>query len=163
MFFYDYKDMSKYVFNNTLVGKKSRFSEEMFIKYDIPARDRIKKSLGDFVEDNPDMYKQDLVIKDDDYKYKYIELQVCSGWIGNTYPYEKVWVYERKGCYDVDTLFITLNHDLSRCFIFDAASFKNTKPRRIKKYGREFVFDIPWNRIMPISTESLTPEALQMY
>ena len=155
--------MGKYIYDPRLKGKHSAFNEELFKKYDIPARDRIKRALGDFVIDNPDIYKQDLIVTDETFKYKYIELQVCTGWIGNTFPFSKVYIYERKSCYDNDTLFITLNHDLSNCYVFDAASFKGTEPRRIKKYAREYVYDIPWNRIMPVPTNLLTENSLRMY
>ena len=155
--------MSKFIPNNKLQGKHKAFDQHLFEKYDIPARDAIKKVLGNFVIDNPDQYKQDLIICDETYKYKYIELQVCSNWIGETYPYDKVYVYERKGFYGEDTLFITLNKTLSKGYVFDCASFKNSKPRRFKKFSREFVYDIPWNKIMPITIKNLTIELLKLY
>jgi len=155
--------MSKYIFNNTLQGRHKAFDQGLFNKYDIPARDKIKNILKEFVIDNPDQYKQDLIINDIECKYKYIELQVCAGWIGETYPFEKVFIYERKCVYGEDTLFLTLNHDMSKCFIFGAKAIKDTKPRRIKKYSREYVYDIPWNKIMPVLTENLTPEIIKMY
>ena len=129
--------------------KHKSFSQELLDKYDLPAREKIKEKLGEFVIDNPNPYKQDLIITKEDYKYKYIELQVCTAWVGEKIPYKNVYVFERKGCYGEDTLFITLNKFLTKIYIFDATSFKNSKPRRIKKYSREYIYDIPWNRIMP--------------
>jgi|688.fasta_scaffold187561_3 hypothetical protein len=155
--------MSKYVYDPRLQGKHSAFNQHLFEKYDIPARDKIKKILGDFVSDNPDIYKQDLLITDNDCRYKYIELQVCSGWIGDTYPYDKVYIYERKCHYGDDTLFLTLNHDMSRGYIFSGKNIKDLQPRRIKKYAREFVYDIPWHRIMPVIIEDLTPDIIKLY
>ena len=155
--------MSKYIFNSSLQGKHKAFDEDLFARYDVPARTKIKSILKEFVVDNPDQYKQDLIINDKECKYKYIELQVCSSWIGETYPFEKVFIYERKCVYGEDTLFITLNHDLSRCHVFAAKVLRDLKPRRIKKYGREFVYDIPWNKIMPVLTDELTPEVIKMY
>lgn len=155
--------MGKYIFDNTLVGKHSAFNQELFNKYDIPARDKIKSVLADFVKDNPDIYQQDLVITDETYKYKYIELQVCVSWIGENFPYDNPYVYERKGRYDEDTLFITLNKSLTRGLIFDAKSFKNIKPKRLKKYSREFIYIIPWCQVMPIIIDTLTPDTIKLY
>lgn len=155
--------MSKYIYNSSLQGKHKAFDKSLFERYDVPARTKIKTILGEFIIDNPDQYKQDLIINDNECKYKYIELQVCSNWIGETYPFDKVFVYERKCVYGDDTLFLTLNHDLSRGYVFGAKSLKDSKPRRIKKYGREFVYDIPWNKIMPVLIEELTPEIIKMY
>lgn len=155
--------MSKYIYNNSLQGKHKVFDQCLFNKYDVPARTKVKDILKEFVIDNPDQYKQDLIINDIECKYKYIELQVCASWIGDTYPFEKVFIYERKSVYGEDTLFLTLNHDLSRGYVFSAKSFKDTKPRRIKKYAREYVYDIPWNKIMPVLIEELTPDIIKMY
>lgn len=155
--------MSKYTYNSTLQGKHKAFNQNMFNRYDIPARNIVKAALGEFVTDNPDQYKQDLIITDETYKYKYIELQVCATWIGDKFPYDHVFIYERKCHYGNDTLFMTLNKEMTRGYIFDAESFKNVKPRRFKKYCREFIYDIPWYRIMSIYTDTLTPEIIKMY
>ena len=157
--------MGKYIFNSSLQGKHSVFNQKLYEKYDIPARDIIKQKLGDFVKDNQDIYEQDLIITDNDYKYKYIELQVCTKWVSDKYPFDNVYVYERKYRYDSSTLFITLDRFMTRGFIFDASSFHhdNIKPRRLKKYSREFVYDIPWNRILPFMMDDLSPELLNMY
>lgn len=143
--------------------KHKGFSQELLEKYDLPARKKIKEKLGEFVIDNPDPYKQDLIITKEDYKYKYIELQVCTAWVGKKIPYKNVYVFERKGCYGEDTLFITLNKFLTKTYIFDAVSFKNKQPRRIKKYSREYIYDVPWNRIMPVDIDCLDAETLMQY
>jgi hypothetical protein len=154
--------MGKYIENTSLVGKHKAFNIEQFEKYDPPAREKIKQALGDFIEDNPDIYKQDFVVKDPEFKYKYIEIQVCAGWI-DEYPHDKVYIYERKYQYEDDTLFITLNKTLTKGFIFDKSGFKNTKPRRIKKYSREFVYDIPWNKIMPINLAEFDVDIIKLF
>ena len=155
--------MTKYIYDTRLVGKHSCFDQKLFEKYDIPARDAVKKALGEFVKDNPNIKKQDLVITDPTYKYKYIELQVCSSWVSDRFPFDNVYIYERKGCYGNDTLFMTLDKHLTSGYIFDAESIKDKEPRRIKKYAREFVYDIPWNRIMPFNIDDLTPDLVKMY
>ena len=155
--------MSKYVYDNSLQGKHKAFDQRLFDKYDAPARTRLKTILGEFVSDNPDQYKQDLIINDRECKYKYIEIQVCATWIGDNYPFEKVFIYERKSHYGEDTLFLTLNHDMSRGYVFNFKNIKEIKPRRLKKYSREFVYDVPWNRIMPILIEDLTSDTIKMY
>jgi len=143
--------MTKYIYDTRLVGKHSCFDQKLYEKYDLPARDIVKKALNEFV------------ITDPNYKYKYIELQVCATWVSDKFPYNNVYIYERKGCYGNDTLFITLDRHLTRGFVFDAESIKDKEPRRIKKYAREFVYDIPWNRIMPFNIDDLTPELIKMY
>lgn len=154
--------MKKYIFDNSIKGKHKVFDQGLCDKFDKPAREKIKNILGDFVIDNPNIYAQDLVINDPTYKYKYLELQVCANWIEN-YPYEKVFIYERKFHYDIDTLFITLNKDLSKGFVFDAQSFKLSKPHRFKKYAREFVYDVPWNRIMQVCLDDFDIQTLKLY
>lgn len=155
--------MTKYIYDSRLIGKHSCFDHTLFEKYDIPARDVIKKALGEFVRDNQNIKRQDLVITDETYKYKYIELQVCAYWVTDKFPFENVYIYERKGCYGSDTLFITMDKHLTRGYVFDADSIKDVKPRRIKKYAREFVYDIPWNRIMPFFIEDLSPDVIKLY
>ena len=136
----------------------------MFDKYDVPARDKIKSVLGDNVYDNPDIYGPDLIFKDDMIKYKYLELQVCAGWTEDRYPYNKLWIYERKGRYDTDTLLMTLNKDLTMCYIFDLGKVDFEKDiRRLKKYSREFVYDIQWNQTLKIIIDNLNMEILKEF
>lgn len=149
--------------NISLVGKHKKFDKRLYEKYDLPAREVVKSKLKDFVIDNPNPYEQDLVITKDNYKYKYIELQVCTAWVGDKIPYDNVYVFERKARYGDDTLFITLNKHLTQAYVFDAISFKNNKPRRIKKYSRYYVYDVPWNRIMEINIDCLDMESLMLY
>lgn len=144
-----------------LVGKKSAFSQKSFDKYDVPAREIIKNALQDFVIDNPDIYQQDLIITDAECKYKFIELQVFTYWTDQPFP-DELFVYERKAKYESDTLFITLNKDMTMCLIFDAQSFKYSKPRRLKKYSREFVFDVPKYRIVVIEVDRLTSKFIKL-
>jgi len=155
--------MSKYIYNTRLKGKHKVFSTELCNKYDIPARDKIKKVLGTFVKDNPDPYKQDLVITDTNFKYKYIELQVCSTWINDKFPYDNVYIYERKNVYSGDTLFITLDKHMTQGYVFDGSCYDYTKPKRFQKYSREFVYDIPWNKVMHFIVDKITPEDLALY
>ena len=155
--------MVKYVYDPSLTGKHSMFDRKLYEKYDLPARDKLKEKLGEFIRDNPDIYKQDLIITDGEFKYKFIEIQVCTKWVSTKYPFDKVYIYERKGRYGNDTLFITLDRFMTRGMVFDAESFKDIQPRRLKKYSREFVYDIPWHRILPFTLEELSPELLNMY
>lgn len=155
--------MSKFILDNSLKGKHKAFDNVLFEKYDIPARKIIKDALKDFIEDNPNIYEQDFIIKEPGFKFKYLEIQVCASWVNDTYPFHKVFIYERKYRYNEDTLFITLNKNLTKGFVFEAASFKNEKPRRLKKYSREFVYDIPWNKIMPITMDDFDIDILKLF
>jgi len=155
--------MSKYIYNPNLKGKHRAFNQEMFNKYDIPARKIVKEKLGEFVIDNPDEFKQDLVITDENCKYKYIEIQVCINWINDKYPYDKVYLHERKSCYGEDTLFITLNKDMTRAQIFSSKGLGDMNLRRIKKYSREYVYDIPWHRVLPVLIDELDTSVINLY
>lgn len=140
----------KYKNDPNLVGKRHIFDQTMHDKYDIPARKKVIEILGeDVVKNNPDIYQQDLIITCGDCKYKYLELQVCADWIAEKYPFPNVFVYERKAKYDNDTLYLTLNRHLTRAKLFDRKSFCD-KPRRLKKYSREFVYDIHHYRVIDI-------------
>jgi len=153
----------KLVYDPRIKSQRSRFNQKLFEKYDVPARKKLKETLGDFIEENPDPYKQDFIITSDTCKYKFLEVQVCAAWINEKYPMDTVWVYSRKSVYPSDTLFITLNKNLNYGYIFDADSFKNLKPRRLKKYSREMVYDVPWGRVMKISMDTLDKETVELY
>ena len=49
------------------------FDEQLFNQYDKPPRRKLKEILGNFVSDNPNIYKQDLIINSKTCKYKFIE------------------------------------------------------------------------------------------
>jgi hypothetical protein len=155
----------KYIKNNCLIGVHRRFNDKMFNKYDIPARNKIKEQLGNFVKDNRNIYGQDLIINSPTCKYKYLEIQVCINWINtdDIYPYKNVCIYERKAHYGSDTLFLTLNKNMTSGYLFDHDSFATSKPRRLKKYSREYVYDIPWNKVMKVYTQYLDKETIESY
>lgn len=139
-------------------GKIRKFNEELYKKYDIPAREKIKQVLSEYIADNPDKYGADMLIKSDKCKYKYLELQVCTQWTENKYPHDNIFIWERKGKYNDDTLFLTFNKDLTMGYIFDTSKLDKNKPRRLKKYSREFVYDIPWNQVMLVYMKHLTSD-----
>jgi hypothetical protein len=151
------------VYDPRIKQKRMKFSEKMFQKYDIPAREKLLEVFGDFIIENPNPYKQDFIITSKTCKYKYLEVQVLSSWVNYEYTQDTVWVYARKSVYANDTLFITLNKKLKYGFIFDAKSFKDVKPRRMKKYSRHWVYDIPWHRIMKVSLEHIDKETIELY
>ncbi len=156
--------MSKFLHISTTKGLHKRFDEQLYNKYDLPARIAIKQALGDdYVKDNPDKFGQDLIIMSKTARFQFLELQVCCKWTESKYPYDTVFVYARKAFYDDDTLFITLSKDLTEGYIFDAASFKKMKPRRVKKYSREFVYDVPWHNALHFYTELLDKDILESY
>lgn len=128
-------------------GKHKKFDKKLFSKYDIPARETIKKCLGDFVCDNPDQFGADLLINSENCKYKYLELQVCSNWFTDNFPYVKPFVYARKAIYDKQTLFIITDKNFVRGLLFDRKSL-DKEPKRLKKYSREFIYEVPWHRVL---------------
>lgn len=151
--------VKKYHTYKRTIGAHSRFSQEMYEKYDIPARDVVKKYLKEKVEEHPNEKKQDFILKcalkKNKKKYKYLEVQVITDWYGFEYPHKTLWIYERKKFYDSDTMYLTLNRNMTFGYIFDRDSFNDIKPRRKRKYAREFVIDIPWHKAMKCNVEEL--------
>lgn len=148
---------------NKYVGKHPKFNQQLFNKYDIPARKKIKDQLGDFVEENPDIYKQDFVITDPTCKYKFIEVQVCPSWKNGIYPYKRPFIHARKSVYGDDTLFITLNYEMDQVFMFCSKSAINCKPRRMKKWSREYVYDVEWCQTIKTILKNITPDLIEIY
>lgn len=146
-----------------LQGQHKLFDQKLCDTYDAPARKVLKNVLGEFVEDNPNLYQQDMIINSSNCKYKYLEIQVCTTWEKQEYPHKTLFVYERKSKYGPDTLYITLNRFMTRGFLFDRDSFSGLKPRRLQKYSREFVYDVPWHRVMPVFIDCLDKETVESY
>jgi len=148
--------------NIKLAGKIKKFDIKLYNKYDIPARNIIKKKLGELVLDNPDIYKEDMLLNIPSSKYLYLELQVCTSWNQDKYPYAKPYIYERKKSFNINTLYIIFNRNFTKGLLFDNKSIE-AKPRRLKKFSRSFVYDIPWYRILPINIEDLDADTLLIY
>jgi hypothetical protein len=145
-----------------LLGKNKEFDENLYNKYDVPARELMKKCLGDFVKDNPDIYNEDMILEHPDLKYKYLELQVCAHWKYQDYPYKKPFVFERKGHFSDDTLYIIFSQDFSQGLLFDKKSL-NPTPKRKKKYSRTFIYDVEWFRVMRLYFDNFSIETLLLY
>jgi hypothetical protein len=148
-----------------LKGKKGRFNQKLFNKYDQKARDTVIKALGkDIVDDHPDPFRPDLIIKKEaNCRYHYLELQVCTAWINDDFPYEYVYIYERKMKYGDKCMFLVLNKSMTRGYLFNTRKMEDHKPRRVKKYSREYVFDIPWNKCLLVYMEHLDPLTLELF
>jgi len=145
-----------------LKGKIKKFDQKLYDIYDTPAREIIKKKLGECVKDNPDIYAEDLLIENDKCKYKFIELQVCAKWTNNDYPFKLPFVFERKGHFSDKTLFIILNKDMNKGLLF-GKKFLKKEPRRYKKYSRYFVYEIDWFYVMRFYCEYLDMDLLEIY
>lgn len=145
-----------------LKGKIKKFDIELYNKYDVPAREKVKNRLGILVEDNPDIYAEDLLLKMNNYEYKYIELQVCVGWVEPKYPYNFPYVYERKGHFSPNTLFVILNKSMTRGLFFGRDCLKK-EPKRIKKYSRTYVYQVPWCNVIQFDMDDLTEKLLREY
>ena len=145
-------------------GKINKFDINLYNKYDIPARTKVKEILKDYIIDNPDIYGADMIINSKNKcKYKYLEIQVCTQWTGEKFPYNNVYIWERKGKYDNNTLFLTLSKDLSKGYLFDISQLDKDKPRRFKKYSREYIYDISWNQVMLIYMKYLTEDIIDEF
>lgn len=154
--------MKKVILPDGKITRKKKFDEHLLTKYDLPAREKIKKILGEGIIDNPDKYGEDMIICNENCSYKYLELQVYSNWI-ETFPFKYPFVYARKIKYDDQTLFLAMNYNMTKGLIFDKKSFDKQKPRRYKKYSREFVYDVPWHRVMQVYINKLDWQTLKLY
>lgn len=115
------------------------------------------------MRDNPNTYAQDLIITSPSCRYKFLELQVVNQWQKQEFPYDSLYVYARKAVYSDNTLFLTVNKFLTRGYIFDISSFRDSEPVRLKKYSREFVYLIPWSRALLVELDNLDSETIEMY
>lgn len=145
-----------------LKGKIKKFSKKLYDKYDLPARQIIKEKLEGYAKDNTDIYAEDLLLEDKDCVYKYIELQVCATWIYEDYPHEHAYVYERKGHFKPETLYIILNKHMNRGLLFDKNSLEK-QPCRLKKFSRTFVYKAKWKDVFKFMVDVLDIELLRLY
>ncbi len=145
-----------------MLGKIKKFDEKLYNKYDIPARELLKLKLGNKIKDNPDIYGEDMIIEDEDCKYKYLELQVCAEWIGDRYPFEKPFVFERKGHFDNKTLFILFDKHMTKALLFEKTSLEEI-PIRTKKYSRYFKYEVPWSKVTTIYMNNFNMDDIYLF
>lgn len=147
-----------------LKGKIKKFDSKLYNKYDIPARTLVKEKLGNNVKDNPNIYEEDLIIDNNECRYKFIEIQVCGYWDGiNNYPFKNAFVFERKGHFSDNTLFIIFDRNLKKGLLFDKKSLKK-EPRRYKPYSRLFVYEtVGWYKILQFCCENLNFDLINAY
>ena len=145
-----------------MLGKIKKFDEKLYNKYDIPAREILKNKLGDKIKDNPDIYAEDMIIDDIDCKYKFLEIQACADWIGEKYPHNKPFVFERKGHFDDKTLFILFDKHLTKALLFAKTSLEKI-PVRTKKYSRFYKYEVPWNKVVTVYMENFSIEDVYLF
>jgi hypothetical protein len=158
-------ERTKYLMSVGKTPQWGKFSQLRFEKYDIPAREMIKKRLGDFVIDNPETTMQDFIINDSIFSqyFKYLEVQIKSNWnIDDPYPDSAITLYPRKLKYDDNTLFITFDKYCTRGYIFHLKNL-DVKLHRKKKYSRQFVYTLPWNRAILFNSCDLSPFLLKKH
>lgn len=142
---------------STIAGVYKKFDQNTCNRYDLPARDITKKMLKDFVDDNPNIYEQDMIINNHP-KYKFLELQVEPMWTDPEFPDDHIKIFVRKARYGLDTAFITFSNNLQNGYIFDRSTFVNCKPKRLMKYSKIFVYRLPIKEATYFFTEYLKPE-----
>ena len=145
-----------------MLGKIKKFDEKLYNKYDIPAREILKNKLGDKIKDNPDIYAEDMIIDDIDCKYKFLEIQACADWIGEKYPHNKPFVFERKGHFNDKTLFILFDKHLTKALLFAKTSLE-TIPVRTKKYSRYYKYEVLWNKVVTVHMENFSIEDIYLF
>ena len=147
---------------DNISGKTKKFDPNLHNKYDIKARDIIKNRFPENAFDNENIYGEDLVFKCDNLPYNFIEVQVCSHWDSDIFPYVYPFIYARKMKFSKKTLFIMFNKDYTKVIFFSKKAI-NATPTRLKKYDREMIHYVPWNKAMMIDTENLTLNAIRSY
>lgn len=143
-------------------GKIKKFDKELHEKYDIPARDKVKELLGDYICDNPDTYGEDMILNIPESNYKYLELQVCASWTENRFPFPKPYIYERKMKFSNKCLFLLFNKNLTKGLLFSRDTIVG-KPKRFKKYSREFIYDIQWSKVIQVSMDDFDKDTILLY
>lgn len=143
-------------------GKVKKFDSYLHSKYDINAREMLKSVLGNSIIDNDDKYGEDMIFTVKQFPYKYLEVQVFSNWCTKDFPYSYPFVYSRKMRFSKNTLFVTFNKFLTEIIIFGKNSI-DVKPSKLKKYDRECVNFVGWNKSLRIETENLTLKAIRIY
>jgi hypothetical protein len=143
-----------------MIGKIKKFNQKLYDKYDIPARQIIKEKIGeDNVKDNEDIYAEDMIITHPKCRYKYLELQACAEWVYNDYPHEKPFVFERKGHFNDDTLFIIFNKHFTKLLLFSKVGL-HKNPIRLKKYSRFYKYEVGWSYVFKIQVDDLSIDNL---
>lgn len=145
-----------------IAGKVKKFDEKLHSKYDIAARHALKCIFEDAVIENEDIYGEDMIFNIEKFPYKYLEVQVFSNWCTDKFPYSYPFVYARKMKFSDDTLFITFNKHYTEAIIFGKKSIDKNESR-LKKYARECVHFVSWNKAMQLSTEDLTLDNIRAY
>lgn len=157
-----YKTKQKFKNNNGMTGKIKVFDQALCDKYDKKSRVIIKQILGDYVDDNPDKYGEDMIVISDEIPYGFIELQVYGRWVEDKFPYDSPFIYERKLRFRDTTLFICFNANYDKLIMFARESV-HPKKYRIKKYSKEFIYYVPWHKALTIKTNALNVNIMRNY
>lgn len=147
------------------IGKRKDFDQELSDRYDTPARLRIKEVLGDMIRDNPDKTGADMLINCKGCRFKYLELQICANWWqGHRFPHPRVYIFARKIHYGPDTLFLVMNRDMSEGYLFSIGKedYEQLRKRRLRKWSREWVYELPWRMCCRCTVGDLDEMTLQM-
>lgn len=143
-------------------GKVSAFNEKLFTKYDVEGRKVVKYMLGDAIDDNPDIYGEDMIFNLSPFPYKYLEVQVYAKWEDKKFPYDSPYVYARKMRFSPDTLFVAFNKFFNEVIIFGRTVICDEN-KRLKKYDREFVNFVPWRNAIRTTTDNLSIDLIKDY
>ena len=143
-------------------GKVAKFNQKLFDKYDVEGRKILKNILTDSIDDNPDIYGEDMIFNIKPFPYKYLEVQAYANWDTEKFPYKFPFVYARKMRFSKKTLFVAFNRHFSEIIIFGRKSICET-PSRLKKYDRELINYVPWGNTLRLKTCDLTINMIREY
>lgn len=145
-------------------GAVKKFNQDLFNKYDPEARAIIKEKLGIYTDPNPDIYGEDMLLKDEELsKYcNYLEIQVFSKWDESKFPYKFPFIYARKMRFSKKTLFITFNKYLTEIIMFSRNKISE-KAIRLEKYSREFIHIVPWRYALRMYVDKLSINDIRAY
>lgn len=133
------------------MGKKKRFSKQLFSDNDSPAREagiKYWESMGYMAVPNHDQYGPDLVVITESERF-YSEVEIKRVWSGETFQYDTLQIPERKRKFvglDLPCTFMVFNNEQTHAFLCEGSTLIASPlvevPNRYV-YEGEYFFQVP--------------------
>ena len=141
--------------------KTKTFSKELYAQYDRMAREATKQffsSVGKQIIDNPETYRQDLIVKEDEEHKYYVECEVKAVWDKDEFPFPSVQLpYRKRKFFNKRTQFFIWNKSCTRAATFWSNEIKELVPIEVKNKhiaSGEYFFQIPLDYITFVEKEA---------
>jgi len=117
------------------------FDESLKTEFDVKAREVAKlhfSSLGYIVEDHPDKYEVDLVLRDQNNKLLgYLELETRPTWVATVFPFSNINIPKRKekllrNLENIPVGYILFNGNYSCGYYLHASDILNSPVKMLK-------------------------------